>query len=162
MPRPHRTQAPAAPPRIPATSDHDVGLAVAQGAVLDDHRGDRRRDGGDVCLGAPRALRVVDQVPGVVADAERPVPDVAVRAGQVLDGERDAAVGPERGTNAGPLDMGRGPTALAAMEQCIPITMCHGTNNADGYPLDHDRFDRLIGIAHDLGFESISCDWLAD
>ena len=43
----------------------------------------------------------------------------------------------------------------------IPITMCHGINPAGDYPLTAEHFDRLIGIAHEMGFTSINYDQLA-
>ena len=44
----------------------------------------------------------------------------------------------------------------------IPITMCHGlrTEKQAGYPLPGEHFERLVGIARDLGFESIDYDQL--
>ena len=43
----------------------------------------------------------------------------------------------------------------------IPITMCHGIRDGGDYPLSKDHFSRLVGIAADLGFTSISYENLA-
>ena len=43
----------------------------------------------------------------------------------------------------------------------IPITMCHGINPSGDHPLTEEHFDRLIGIAHGMGFASINYDQLA-
>jgi len=45
----------------------------------------------------------------------------------------------------------------------IPITMCHGTEReAKGRaPLTAEHFDSLMGIVHQLGFQSINYDDLA-
>ena len=44
----------------------------------------------------------------------------------------------------------------------IPITMCHGLRSEKGadYPLPGEHFEHLVGIARDLGFESIDYDQL--
>jgi hypothetical protein len=43
----------------------------------------------------------------------------------------------------------------------IPITMCHGIRPEGERPLTVDHLDRLVGIAAELGFESIGYDDLA-
>ena len=45
----------------------------------------------------------------------------------------------------------------------IPITMSHGTDQIPGKrnPLTQEHFARLVAIAHELGFQSISYDDLA-
>ena len=42
----------------------------------------------------------------------------------------------------------------------IPITMCHGINPDGDYPLTAEHLDLLVGIAHEMGFESIDYDQL--
>ena len=48
----------------------------------------------------------------------------------------------------------------------IPITMCHGIRptaaGALRHPLTEERFDTLMGIAAEMGFQSINYDQLAD
>jgi len=44
----------------------------------------------------------------------------------------------------------------------IPITMCHGINVKVQPPLAADHFDRLIRIASEMGFQSITYDELWD
>ncbi len=43
----------------------------------------------------------------------------------------------------------------------IPITMCHGIRDDAEKPLTKDRLDALMGVAAELGFESIDYDDLA-
>ena len=43
----------------------------------------------------------------------------------------------------------------------IPITMCHGIRTHGDRPLTVERLDRLVGIAREMGFESIDYDDLA-
>ena len=43
----------------------------------------------------------------------------------------------------------------------IPITMCHGISDGGEYPLTEEHFDCLVGVARELGFESIGYDDLA-
>ena len=43
----------------------------------------------------------------------------------------------------------------------IPITMCHGISEGGDKPLTADHLDRLMGIAAELGFQSVSYDDLA-
>ena len=43
----------------------------------------------------------------------------------------------------------------------IPITMCHGIRSHRDKPLTVEHLDRLVGIARELGFESIDYDDLA-
>ena len=47
----------------------------------------------------------------------------------------------------------------------IPITMCHGIRptaaGALRHPLTEERFDTLMGIAAEMGFQSINYDQLA-
>ncbi|MBM3934620.1 MAG: polysaccharide deacetylase family protein [SAR202 cluster bacterium] len=43
----------------------------------------------------------------------------------------------------------------------IPITMCHGIRSIDKNPMTAEHFDKLISIARELGFNSITYDELA-
>ena len=43
----------------------------------------------------------------------------------------------------------------------IPITMCHGIRPDGDRPLTVEHLDRLVGIAREMGFESIDYDDLA-
>jgi hypothetical protein len=42
----------------------------------------------------------------------------------------------------------------------IPITMCHGTRDAENYPLTEEYLDSLMQIVADLGFQSIDYNQL--
>lgn len=42
----------------------------------------------------------------------------------------------------------------------IPITMCHGINADGDYPLTSEHLDRLVSVAREMGFSSISYDQL--
>lgn len=43
----------------------------------------------------------------------------------------------------------------------IPITMCHGIRDEGEFPLSHDHFSALVGIAAELGFTSIDYNQLS-
>ena len=43
----------------------------------------------------------------------------------------------------------------------IPITMCHGIVTEGDNPLTVDHLDGLVGIASELGFQSVDYDDLA-
>ncbi len=46
------------------------------------------------------------------------------------------------------------------MSPRIPITMCHGIDPTGKYPLTVEHLDSLIGVASEMGFESINYDGL--
>ena len=56
-------------------------------------------------------------------------------------------------------------TTAAAANLRIPVLMCHGIRTGgdampSAYPLSEEHFEKLVAVAHSLGFESISYDQL--